>query len=296
MGEEGVVTLSPERCANEISILLNAYKGPDRFPVDVIEIAKLYSAQRFPDDPISLVVGDNLPNFDGALYRAPEGQKGWGIIYNNRISSEGRINFTLAHEFGHYLLHRTAYPDGLYCSQEKVAQWDSEYGQIENQANVFAASLLMPFDDFRLQIPARTQADLDMLSGCADRYKVSLLAACLRWLQYTERRAVLVVSRDGYILWAKPSARALRTGAYYRTKGPPIEIPAMSLAAQPTLVADPRLGLRLPPNTWFRESVREMTIHSEQYDFAISMLLLEDTGGYRDEEPEVEDTFDRFTR
>lgn len=290
------MSLSPERCANEISILLNAYKGADRFPVDVIEIATLYSAQRFPDDPISLVVGDNLPNFDGALYRAPQGKKGWGIIYNNRITSEGRINFTLAHEFGHYLLHRVDYPDGLYCSSDKVAQWESAFGQIENQANVFAAALLMPLDDFRRQIPARTEADIDMLSACAERYKVSLLAVCLRWLQYTEKRAVLVVSRDGFILWAKSSGPALRSGAFFRTKGPPIEVPRGSLAAQPGLVADPRLGLRLPPHTWFGEEVREMAIHSEQYDFAISLLLLGDRGGYRDEESEIEDTFDRFNR
>lgn len=290
------MTLSPERWANEISILLNAFKGPDRFPVDVIEIATLYSAQRFPDDPISLVVGDDLPNFDGALYRAPEGKKGWGIIYNNRITSEGRINFTLAHEFGHYLLHRLAHPDGLYCSSDKVAQWDPEYGQIENQANVFAASLLMPRDDFRRQIPARTAADIDMLSACAARYKVSFLAAALRWIEYTEKRAVLVVSRDGFILWAKPSGSALRTGAYFRTKGPPIEIPATSLAARPGLVVDPRVGIRLAANTWFPEEVREMAIHSEQYDFAISLLILDDREGYRFEEPEIEDTFDRFNR
>lgn len=296
MGEKGIVILSPERCANDISILLNAYKGPDRFPVDVIDIAQRYSAQRFPDDPISLVRGDNLPNFDGALYRASDSKKGWGIIYNNRITSIGRINFTLAHEFGHYLLHRVTYPDGLYCSPEKVAEWDSEYGQIENQANVFAAGLLMPLDDFRRQIPSGNEADLDMLSACADRYKVSLLAACLRWLQYTERRAVLVVSRDGFILWSKSSRRALRTGAFFRTKGPPVEIPANSLAARPSLVSDTRTGLSLPANTWFREPVREMAIHSEQYDFAISLLFLEDRHGYIEPEPEIEDTFDRFSR
>lgn len=290
------MTLSPERCANEISILLNAYKGADRFPVDVIEIATLFSVQRFPDDPISLVVGDDLPNFDGALYRAPQGKKGWGIIYNNRITSDGRINFTLAHEFGHYLLHRVNYPDGLYCSSNKVAEWDSAYGQIENQANVFAASLLMPLDDFRRQIPPSVHADIDMLSACADRYKVSFLAVCLRWLQYTEKRAVLVVSRDGFILWAKPSGPALRSGIFFRTKGPPIEIPRGSLAAQPRLAADPRVGVGLQPRTWFAEEVREMAIHSDQYDFAISLLLLDDRGGYRYEEPEIEDTFDRFNR
>ena len=61
----------------------------------------------------------------------------------------------------------------------------------------------MPFDDFRRQVPADSNVDLDVISGCADRYRVSLIAAVLRWLQYTTRRAALVVSRDGYILWSR---------------------------------------------------------------------------------------------
>jgi hypothetical protein len=56
----------------------------------------------------------------------------------------------------------------------------------------------MPLDDFRRQIAEGDRVDLDMISHCADRYRVSLIAAVLRWLQYTSRRAVLVVSRDGY--------------------------------------------------------------------------------------------------
>ena len=69
-------------------------------------------------------------------------------------------------------------------------------GQLEHQANVFSATLLMPLDDFRRQVPERQKVDLDDMSGCADRYRVSLIAALLRWLEYTECRAVLVVSRE----------------------------------------------------------------------------------------------------
>ena len=115
-----------ERWAFEITLLLNAVMGGERFPIDIPMIAKEYTSTKWPDDPIISVKGDNLPKFDGALFKAPSGKKGWGIIYNNSMSSLGRINFTLAHEFGHYLLHRIAYPDGFYCSQQQVA-WDSEH-------------------------------------------------------------------------------------------------------------------------------------------------------------------------
>jgi hypothetical protein len=216
---------SPERWAIDISLILNTVLGKDRFPVDVPLVAKEYSEHRYPDDPVSLVVGRSLrPGFDGALYRAPTGRKGWGIFYNNTIASKGRINF----------------------GEQDVVRWDSECRQIEQQANVFSAGLLMPLDDFRRQIPDGDKVDLDMISHCADRYRVSFIAAVLRWLQYTTRRAVLVISRDGYILWSRASTPAWKTGAFFRTSGAPVEIPSRSLASRQDMIIDGRTGIELP--------------------------------------------------
>ena len=274
---------------------MNKVLGPEHFPISIPVLAREYSSQRYPDDPISAVVGDNLPGFDGALIKAPKGKKGWGIFYNDAIKSEGRINFTLAHEFGHYLIHRRLYPKGFRCGEQDVVRWDSEYGQIEHQANVFAANILMPLDDYRRQIKADARVDFDMIAQCADRYCVSLVAAVLRWLSYTTRRAVLVVSRDGYILWARSSGEALKTDAFFRTTRGPIEIPALSLAARQDGLVDGRTGVLLPPGVWFPEEVREMTIFSEQYDFAVSLLMLENREGYVWHQEEEPDTYDRFS-
>lgn len=288
---------TPERWAFEITHVLNAAYGDGRFPIDIPFVAREYSKQRFPDDPIVTVQGDSLPTFDGALYRAKAGRKGWGIIYNSAITSRGRINFTLAHEFGHYLLHRHAYPEGFQCGQQQIARWDSEYGQVEHQANVFAANLLMPLDDFRRQIPAHAKIDLEVIAFCADRYRVSLIATILRWLSYTNKRAVLVVSRDGYILWARSSASALKTGAFFRTSAGPIEVPSASLPVRQDLLVDGRGSMDHDGGIWFSEPAREMTVHAEQHDFAISLLMLEDSRRLvgLEEEPET-DTFDMMTR
>jgi hypothetical protein len=286
---------TPERWAFEITHVLNTVLGADRFPVDVPAVAKEYTAQKFPDEPIISVAGENLPNFDGALFRAPASRRGWGIIYNNRISSKGRINFTLAHELGHFLLHRLAHPNGIRCGEQDVVRWDSAYGQIEHQANVFAANLLMPLDDFRRQIAAAAKVDLDIISHCGDRYRVSLIAAVLRWLSYTDKRAVLVVSRDGFILWARSSTAALKTGAFFKTSTGPIEIPPSSLPIRQDLLVDGRASIDHEPGNWFREPVREMTVFAEQYDFAISLLLLEDTPPFGSFDPELEpDTYDKM--
>jgi hypothetical protein len=287
----------PERWAFEITKVLNLVLGPEHFPIDVIRVARKYTAQRFPGDAITMAEGANLPGFDGALYRAPAGKAGWGIVYNNALASPGRINFTLGHEFGHYLLHRAAHPNGVRCGQQDVVRWDSAYGQIEHEANRFAANLLMPLDDFRRQIDAGAKVDLDAISHCAGRYRVSLIAAILRWLGYTTRRAVLVVSRDSFILWSRSSDSGLKTGAFFRTAGQPVEIPAASLAATQDHLADNRTGVLHGSGVWFPEEVREMTVFSEQYDFTISLLLLEDRDRYVQLEPDPEeDTYDRFMR
>jgi hypothetical protein len=285
---------SPARWAIDLSLLLNAVKGTDRFPVDIAELALEYSKMRFPDEPILRVAGDNLPGFDGALMKARGGRPGWGIFYNSAFKSKGRINFTLAHEFGHYLLHRKAHPDGFDCSSNDVVRWESEYGQIEHQANVFAANILMPLDDYRRQIPQHQRVDLEMISACAERYRVSLIAAALRWLGYTTRRAILVCSRDGFILWAKPSESALKSGIFFRTSKGPIEIPSQSHAARQDMLVDGRTGVVHPSGIWFREPVQEMTVFSEQYDFVISLLTLEDRDRHELSDEPVEDSYDRF--
>ena len=292
---------SPTRWAVDISSMLNAVLGAEHFPIRVSDVAREYSHQRFPKDPITLVAGDTLPGFDGALFRAPAGKTGWGIVYNSAITSKGRINFTLAHEFGHYLVHRLTHPDGMRCGQQDVVRWDPVYGQVEHEANVFAANFLMPFDDYRRQIDARSPVDLDQIAHCADRYEVSLIAAILRWLEYTERRAVLVVSRDGFILWARSSQNALKTGAFFRTSRGPIQIPQGSIAGRQITIDSPRAGADLPAGVWLQEPCREMTIFSENYDFTISLLQLQDDGGrqYSDgdnEEEEDDDLVDRIRR
>lgn len=289
--------LSPERWAINLHKILDTLGkafGIDRFPVQVKQLAVDFSKEISPQDPITHVMGDSLPGFEGALFPAPEGKEGWGIIYNSDIRSRGRINFTLAHEFGHYLLHRSKYPGGIQCTKEDMNAWETTYKKVESEANLFAAGLLMPFDDFRKQIKAREKPGLETLGACAERYEVSLTASIVRWLRYTERRAVLVVSRDGFILWARSSESALKTGAFFRTANrPPVPIPEASLAAQGNIAERAKETLELDAGTWFaNEPCEETAIFSKQYDFTISLLHLDDESPFFKSEQNEQDSLD----
>jgi hypothetical protein len=174
-------------------------------------------------------------------------------------------------------VHRKLRPDGISCSEDDVLRGGGPTGRdIEREADDFAACLLMPFDDYRRQLAARDAPDTKVLSACAERYGVSFAAATLRWLDYTERRAMLVASRDGFVLWAKSSGPAFETGAYLATKRNTVEVPAMSVAVRRAEFADPRLPNTLGPGAWLPEEVTEMTIFSDQYDMTLSVLLLGD--------------------
>lgn len=287
----------PQKAANEVTVVMRTV-GVTDFPVDVRTVAMEISKAKYPDAPISVVKGDVLPGFEGALSPAPAGKRGWGIFYNSDMTSRGRINFTLGHEFGHYLLHREAYPEGFQCSTEDMATWESDYGQRENEANVFAATLLMPLDEFRAQIDAVARPDFDALGACAERYDVSLIAATLRWLHYTTRRSILVVSRDGFILWARSSKGAHRSGLYFKTRNrPPIEIPGKSLAASPESLANSTGVCELDREVWLHQPCTEHALFSQQYDFTLSLLHFPDAD-YRSEalEEEEEDVADRMRR
>lgn len=268
---------SPQRAANRLVRVTELYAeahGVPRFPVDVRALA-LETARIFGwADPISEVREADIAGFEGALIPGDE-KKEWLLLYSDAVTSPGRIRFTLAHELGHYILHRRGKGD-LRCNHEDMLDWSEDERSIEAQADLFASYLLMPLDDFRRQVTATV--DLDVLGTCAGRYGVSLTAAILKWLQCTDELVVLVMSNDGFINWASSSKRALKAGAFFRTRGKVIPLPAQSLAAD-TAVKHDRTGVEIPATVWFPHAaphlrVREMKVDAGQYDAVLTLLRL----------------------
>lgn len=66
---------------------------------------------------------------------------GYFVITVNERHSETRKRFTIAHEIAHYVLHRDKIGDGIL---DDGLYRSSKGGDIERQANNYAASILMP--------------------------------------------------------------------------------------------------------------------------------------------------------
>jgi|TARA_R110000772_G_scaffold41422_1_gene96117 Zn-dependent peptidase ImmA (M78 family) len=270
---------TPPKAANRLSHIANQFTqihGTDRFPVDVPLLAR-ETAQIFGwNDPISTIEAVDLPGFEGALFPNDD-RSAWMLLYNNTVRSKGRIRFTQAHELGHYILHRQQ-KESFQCSEQDMLDWSEEERSIEAQADQFASNLLMPLDDFRQQAGNSSDVNLDILSDCADRYGVSLTAAILKWLQVTDQTAILVLSRDGYMLWASSSKSAMKAGAFFKTRHQTIAIPAASLAANHGIASNMQ-GQELPARIWFPHSeavcpVTEMKLYASQYDWTVTLLIL----------------------
>lgn len=286
--------------ANRISTMLSMVLGAERFPVKVDELAIEYSRQCFADSPIDKIQGEDLDGFDGLL-KANKARSKWLILYNSATPSEGRKRFTIAHEFGHYILHRHQ-QDLFECGDDDIESGDNNERDIEAEADLFSSTLLMPLDDFRRQVDGQP-ISFDLLGHCADRYGVSLTAAALRWTEIAPKRAVLVASRDDHMLWAKSNKAALKSGAYFATRKNTIELPRNALAHSYNAfdTADTQTGRA---QSWFfREPatmpVTEMTRSAGQYDYTLTLLLMPEAewrGGRLDDEDPEEDTYDRFIR
>jgi hypothetical protein len=269
-------TFTPSTAAIRLTHWLDAAEaaGLQRFPVDVEQLALYVGKELKWPDPIFKVAAADIPSFEGGLFRM--GAQGWALLYNRNISSSGRVRFTQAHELGHYMLHRLA-QDKFQCSQADMVHWGPEQRSIETEADDFASNVLMPMKQFRAAT-SPAAIDLDVLSDASAKFGVSLTATALRWIRSTDQNAVLVLSRDGFMDWAVSSDKARKKGAFFKTKGQVVELPAGSLAADET-VGSSRTGERIGLKTWFKHAhadavAREMKLVCENYGYTLTLLLL----------------------
>lgn len=289
--------LRPLAEANRITKMLDAVLGEDRFdraPVNMKELALGYSARNPSEEAIAMVEARNLGSgCTGTLVASETVPRRWAIAYDHN-QSDGRRNFTIGHEFGHYVLHRHLLgPDGIRCGDKEILYRAGE--GIEKEADEFAASILMPLHDFRRQIGPRDVPSFEELGVMANRYGVSLTAATLRWLEYTECRSVLVVSNEGFAHWAKSSKSAFSSGRFIRTKKEVYELPETATAVTGNFTDEARRGVRRDQGVWFPEPVLEMCVRSTRYDLEFTLLHLEPEAPVMDhDEPEVEDSYDRL--
>lgn len=156
--------------------LADKYSDKKKKHVDVNEIAEKLGLQ--------VTAHDLGANVSGVLYI----DKGKGTIGYNDTESEVRQRFTIAHEVGHFILHRLENEIFVDKKEFKVLFRDdkSSTGEIkqEREANAFAAALLMPRERVIKELD-KMKFDLgddkeDVIKELANTFKVSTQAMMYR--------------------------------------------------------------------------------------------------------------------
>lgn len=152
-------------------------------------IAKYGATPPIPVDVIAESEGaqvdyrDLEDNVSGLLVRKEKN----AYIIVNAGHAKNRQRFTIAHELGHFLLHRNdpaIFVDNYFVHFREGGSSD-RYDRREVQANAFSANLLMPATSLKADLRGRTidVSDEDSLKEIASRYTVSSLALAIRLME-----------------------------------------------------------------------------------------------------------------
>ena len=166
------MTLNTSEVRIKVSKILSE-TNIDSPPVPIETIAKQLGIQ---------VQFELLPNkLSGLLYR--EDKKVKPIIGVNRLHPEVRQRFTIAHEIGHFILHKEpVHVDREYDVKFRDPNSSLANNDSEIEANKFAAEMLMPIDFLKKDIDNRNIniPDDDFIEILSQRYEVSMQAMIYR--------------------------------------------------------------------------------------------------------------------
>lgn len=121
---------------------------------------------------IKAYIGKLPENVSGKLYKDPESASGWSMKVKDGEASV-RQRFTLAHELGHFFLHKDEIKDGV---EDDTFYRSKLSNRQEAEANAFAADLLMPWT----LIESLTKAGTNTAEDLAAALNVSQVAMNIR--------------------------------------------------------------------------------------------------------------------
>lgn len=136
-------------------------------------------------------------DMDGSQGRILMGKDEAIITINKAISYQPKINYIIAHEIGHSLLHRNL---SLFNDSENtLSEWYA-YGTHEKEANTFAAELLMPSELFIQKVKKR-KLDLSLINDVSGYFNASKTATILRYRDLGDFPVMIIFIEDGILKW-----------------------------------------------------------------------------------------------
>ncbi len=178
---------NPVLAANEVHKMLG-WTNPEDFTLD--EIANALGIM-IRDVSIEGSDGRILIDEDSAI-----------MSINSSITYEPKRNFVIAHEIGHFTLHKNI--SQLFSDTDQTLSEWYQTGPQEQQANQFAAELLMPSVLFKEKL-AKRKLNLNLIHEVSNYFKTSITATFLRYVTHGDFPLMVVFIENGIVKWKSVS-------------------------------------------------------------------------------------------
>ncbi len=166
---------------------------------NAIEIVSSFIERRFPVDvecicsELGITIKDNQSlDKDGYLI-CQNGKK--IILISNRITNRHRKRFIIAHELGHFLLHR----DKLYSCDHisDITQENINSQAQEKEANAFANELLIPQTELKKHIPI-APLTFSAIFDIARVFDISVTHAAMQAITVSNAESEVLICYDNH--------------------------------------------------------------------------------------------------
>jgi hypothetical protein len=198
------------------------------------------------------------------------------ITLNSNSSFENRKRFTAAHELGHYEMHRNLHPL-LVDSEQELLSW-YQGGAHEMEANEFAAELLMPSDRFGRFCKGKVFGP-DVIQSISKYFKVSKVAAMLRFARRGNYPVFIVCSVDNKMKWFKRSDDFTYYSSFSSGVPPPEGSVAREMFTTQTSYQGDELKQSIWKSDWFsvRDNEKDIRMYEychyvRSYNYCISII------------------------
>lgn len=246
--------LNPRNVALE---LLNQFGIDDPKDISVLDI--IYAL----DIPIKFAP---LSNCDGRIIH---GSKKSMIVINDSVTFQTRRNFTIAHELGHYLLHKN---NGIqhFDNMNTMSWFDKENQNIiakqEFEANTFASELLLPTDIFIEEVKGKKFSP-QLIRSIADKYSVSRSSVIYRFTENGNHPICVFYTKDNKVkYWRRSSDFKYRIKECTKIP-PPIDSVSAEYFDDGTIYSVKDAVQEIVKSTWLE--VKEDFIEDVFYEFCM---------------------------
>ena len=231
-------------------------------------------------EQISLYVDNYEDAFDGMLvFDDEEFHIHLNVDRGNTLETN-RGRFSLSHELAHYYIneHRIGLQSGLlepHCSLVDINKQDP----IEIEADYFASCLLMPYHKIYYFDSVR-KFSLEKLIAISESFKVSLLAATIRYCQTCVHELMIVVSENNIVKWYDRNEHFPKWPFRFKVHGP---LPPTTVAGEFFTKANSKFTTieEISPDDWFypfiddyraNRKMNEQCFYSDSFGYVISIL------------------------